>query len=50
MPRYFDSRDKESPGFELDDGLEHADCSYFAVYGSIEPFCAKALSDHEIKQ
>jgi hypothetical protein len=49
LPRYFDERDKASRGsFELDDGLPHDECDYFAVYGVGEPFSAEALSGHEI--
>lgn len=51
MPRYFDSRDKAGQGsFELDDGLPHDDCDYFAVYSHGDPFSAEALSEHEIEQ
>jgi hypothetical protein len=49
MPRYFDERDKAGQGsFELDDGLPHAECDYFAVYQAIEPFSKEALAQHEI--
>ena len=49
MPRYYDARDKIGEGsFELDDGLPHDDCEYFAVYGMCEPFCPHALLHHEI--
>lgn len=49
VPRYFDrQRDPRTPGFELDDGLPHDECDYFAVYGSCEPFDAKLLARHEI--
>jgi hypothetical protein len=49
MPRYFDERDKGGQGsFELDDGLPHDDCEYFAVYGACEPFDETKLAKHEI--
>lgn len=49
MPRYFDERDKAGQGsFELDDGLPHDDCEYFAVYGACEPFDKNELAKHEI--
>lgn len=49
MPRYFDERDQAASGsFELDDGLPHDDCDYFAVYGILEPFAAEALEKHEV--
>ena len=49
MPRYFDKRDSAGQGsFELDDGLPHDECAYFAVYGVADPFCPKALAEHEI--
>ena len=49
FPRYFDDRDKAGRGsFELDDGLPHDDCDYFAVYGLSEPFSAEALADHDV--
>lgn len=51
VPRYFDERDKIRLGcnnFELDDGLPHEDCDYFAVYGVIDPFCPEALAKHDI--
>lgn len=45
FPRYFDERDKAGRGsFELDDGLPHDECDYFAVYGVIEPFSKEALA------
>jgi hypothetical protein len=48
-PRYFDERDKAGRGsFELDDGLPHDECDYFAVYGASEPFAPEALAMHEI--
>lgn len=48
-PRYFDKRDpKDLSGFELDDGLPHDDCDYFAVYGVLDPFDPEALALHEI--
>jgi len=51
MPRYFDSRDKAGQGsFELDDGLPHEGCDYFAVYSPNDPFSAEALAEHEIVQ
>ena len=49
MPRYFDERDKAGQGsFELDDGLPHDDCSYFAVYSCTYPFSQESLSEHEL--
>ena len=49
MPRYFDERDKAGQGsFELDDGLPHDECEYFAVYGACEPFDRNELAKHEI--
>ena len=48
-PRYYDDRDKAGRGsFELDDGLPHDDCEYFAVYGLSEPFSAEALAAHDV--
>lgn len=49
MPRYFDERDKAGQGsFELDDGLPHDECEYFAVYGACEPFLPEAMAKHEL--
>ena len=49
MPRYYNERDKAGQGgFELDDGLPHDECEYFAVYGSCEPFSKAALAEHEV--
>ena len=49
MPRYFDERDKVGQGsFELDDGLDHDECDYFAVYDNHDPFLPDALAEHEI--
>jgi predicted HD phosphohydrolase len=49
FPRYFDDRDQAGNGsFELDDGLPHDDCDYFAVYGACNPFSAEALAQHDI--
>jgi hypothetical protein len=49
FPRYFDERDKAGRGgFELDDGLPHDECDYFAVYGVSEPFSAEALALHDV--
>lgn len=49
MPRYFDGRDRGGEGkLELDDGLPHDECDYFAVYGCSNPFCEEALEEHEI--
>ena len=49
FPRYFDVRDSAGCGsFELDDGLPHDDCVYFAVYGLSEPFSAEALAAHDV--
>ena len=49
MPRYFDHRDQAGRGSdELDDGLPHEDCDYFAVYGSSKPFSEVALAQHEV--
>jgi hypothetical protein len=48
-PRYFDDRDKLGQGsFELEDGLPHDECDYFAVYGAGEPFSAEALALHDV--
>jgi hypothetical protein len=50
FPRYFDGRDKAGQGsFEMDDGLPHDDCEYFAVYGSANPFSNDRLAEHEIE-
>lgn len=50
FPRYFDDRDKAGRGsFELDDGLPHCDCDYFAVYGASNPFSTELLALHDIK-
>jgi len=49
LPRYFDSRDKAGKGnFELDDGLPHDGCSYFAVYSPNDPFSPEAMAEHEV--
>lgn len=49
FPRYFDDRDKAGRGsFELDDGLPHDDCDYFAVYRLSEPFSDEALAAHDV--
>lgn len=49
FPRYFDDRDQAGRGsFELDDGLPHDECEYFAVYGLSEPFSAEALALHDV--
>jgi hypothetical protein len=49
MPRYFDGRDKVHSGsVELDDGLPHDECDYFAVYGVTNPFRSEVLFDYEI--
>ena len=49
IPRYFDDRDKCGQGSnELNDGLPHDECTYFAVYGICEPFAAEKLNEHEI--
>jgi len=49
MPRYFDSRDKAGrDSFELDDGLPHDDCDYFAVYSPNDPFSPEVLAEHEV--
>lgn len=49
FPRYSDKRDQAGNGSnELDDGLRHDGCTYFAVYGDCEPFSATALAEHEI--
>lgn len=48
-PRYRDWRDEMTKdSFELDDGLPHDDCSYFAVYGVSDPFSAELLSRHNV--
>jgi hypothetical protein len=46
FPRYFDKRDPEVKGFEVDDGLPHDDCAYYAVYGVSQPFSPDALAMH----
>jgi len=33
---------------ELNDGLPHDDCDYFAVYSTVNPFSVEALAEHEI--
>lgn len=49
FPRYFDWRDMAGRGsYELDDGLPHDDCDYFAVYDCIQPFCLEGLKSYEI--
>jgi len=49
FPRYFDDRDKACRGsFELDDGLPHDECDYFAVYGASDPFSKDALAAHDV--
>jgi len=49
LPRYPDGRDDIHYGsFELDDGLPHDDCDYFAVYSTVNPFSVEALDQHEI--
>ena len=48
MPRYFDARDPAGAGLELDDGLPHDDCDYFAVYGCTNPFSREELRKHEV--
>jgi hypothetical protein len=48
LPRYFDDRDQAGAGLELDDGLPHDDCAYFAVYGHSTPFSAAAIAGHEV--
>jgi hypothetical protein len=50
FPRYFDKRDPEVQGFEVDDGLPHDDCAYFAVYGRMHPFSADALAAHRVAE
>ena len=42
VPRYFDSRDGAI------DEEPHDECTYFAVYDSIQPFSEKLLAQHEI--
>jgi len=50
LPRYFDCRDSAHYGsFELDDGLPHDDCDYFAVYSPNDPFSPESLAEHEIE-
>lgn len=34
--------------FEIDDGMPHDDCDYFAVYDTTDPFLPEALAAHEI--
>ena len=47
--RYFDARDQTgNQGNELDDGLPHNDCNYFAVYDRSEPFDKEALDPYSI--
>ena len=49
LPRYRDARDKIHHGSnELDDGLAHDECEYFAVYASCRPFSVSALANHEV--
>lgn len=49
MPRYFDERDNIGQGsLELDDGLPHDYCDYFAVYGCGNPFSRDKLEKHEL--
>jgi hypothetical protein len=50
IPRYYDRiRDQVSAKrWNLDDGLPHDECDYFAVYGHDEPFSAEALAEHEV--
>jgi hypothetical protein len=51
IPRYYDrTRDRAvvNDPYNLDDGLPHDDCDYFAVYGSCEPFSTEALAEHEV--
>jgi hypothetical protein len=46
FPRYFDERDVAGRVRELDDGLPHDDCAYFAVYDRMQPFSPDALAMH----
>jgi hypothetical protein len=49
LPRYRDARDKIHHGSnELDDGLPHDDCEYFAVYASYNSFSESALANHQV--
>lgn len=49
FPRYFDDRDEAGRGsFELDDGLPHDECDYFAVYKVSNPFSKEALALHDL--
>lgn len=49
LPRYFDDRDRVGwSACELDDGLPHDECEYFAVYDLENPFSAEALELHNI--
>ena len=50
IPRYYDRvRDQVSVNrWNLDDGLPHDECDYFAVYDHHEPFSAEALAEHEV--
>ena len=50
IPRYYDERDTISKacGYRLDDGLDHPNCEYFAVYGEMHPFDPHELQKHEI--
>lgn len=49
FPRYFDERDRGGRGsYELDDGLPHDECDYFAVYDVLEPFSQEVLELYKI--
>jgi hypothetical protein len=48
LPRYFDERDKVPANYELDDGLPHDECEYFAVYDVSEPFSEEALDIYDL--
>jgi hypothetical protein len=51
FPRYFDERDQAGNGsYELDDGLPHDECTYFAVYGDCYPFSPEELAKHEVDE
>ena len=49
LPRYRDERDEIHHGMiELDDGLPHDECEYFAVYASFHSFSESALANHQV--
>jgi hypothetical protein len=49
LPRYREARDKIHHGVnELDDGLPHDECEYFAVYAPYSSFSESALANHQV--